>query len=116
IQAYETLVGEPPSFAEQNRLLRVEARSGQNALVPAIVATPAFYNRTAKGDPVGYVTLAAATLDQFPSQAEIDRLSRGIIVHGARPKVLNRVVLSLNPPGSKSPHPTGPTNPLYRIL
>lgn len=116
IQAYQTLVGESPSFAEQNRLLRVEARLGQNALVPAIVATPAFYNGTAKGDPAGYVTLAAATLDQFPSQAEIDRLSRRIVVQGARPQVLNRVVLSLNPPGSKSPHPTGPTNPLYRIL
>src|SRR5690606_24419189 len=33
-----------------------------------------------------------------------------------RPQVLNRVVLSLNPPGSKSPRPTGPTNPLYRAL
>lgn len=116
IQAYETLVGESPSLAEQNRLLRVEAGLGRNALVPAIVATPAFYNRTAQSDPVGYVTLAAATLDQFPSQAEIDRLSRGIVVHGARPKVLNRVVLSLNPPGSKSARPTGPTNPSYRNL
>ena len=116
IQTYETLVGEPPSLAEQNRLLRVEAAAGQNALAPAIVATPVFYNRTAKGDPNAYVTLAAATLDQYPSQAEIDRLSRRIVAHGALPKVLNRVVLSLNPPGSKSPHPTGPTNPLYRAL
>ncbi|WP_165251303.1 hypothetical protein [Paludisphaera soli] len=116
IRTYETLVSESPSLAEQNRLLRIEARSGQNALVPAIVATPAFYNRTAKGDPVGYVTLAAATLDQFPSQAEIDRLSGRILVQGARPQVLNRVVLSLNPPGSKSPQPAGPTNPLYRSL
>ncbi|WP_337177876.1 hypothetical protein [Paludisphaera sp.] len=116
IRAYETLVGESPSLAEQNRLLRVEARLGQNALVPAIVATPAFYNKTAQSDPVGYVTLAAATLDQFPSQAEIDRLAERIVVQGARPQVLNRVVLSLNPPGSKSAHPTGPTNPLYRAL
>jgi hypothetical protein len=53
IQAYETLVGEPPSLAQQNRLLRIESVAGQNALVPAIVATPAFYNRTANGDANG---------------------------------------------------------------
>jgi hypothetical protein len=29
---------------------------------------------------------------------------------------LHRVVLRLNPPGSKSPHPTGQSNPLYRLL
>ena len=63
IQTYETLVGESPSLAQQNRLLRIEAGAGQNALVPAIVATPAIYNRTANGDANGYVTLAAATLD-----------------------------------------------------
>jgi len=116
IQTYVTLVGESPSLAQQNHLLRIEANAGQNALVPAIVATPAFYSRTAKGDANGYVTLAAATLDQFPSQAEIDRLVRRIDLHGAGPGVLNRVVLSLNPPGSKSPHPAGPTSPLYRFL
>jgi hypothetical protein len=116
IQAYTTLVGEPPSFAEQNRLLRIESRAGQNSLVPAIVATPAFYQRVAHGDAKGYVTLAAATLDQFPSQAEIDRLARRIRVLGAGPRVLNGVVLRLNPPGSKSPPPTGRANPLYELL
>jgi hypothetical protein len=116
IQAYETLVGEPPSLAQQNHLLRIEAQAGQDALVPAIVATSAFYNRTAGGDPEGYVTLAAATLDRFPSQAEVDRLTREIVVRGARPQVLNRVVLRLDPPGSKSAHPTGRPNPLYGML
>jgi hypothetical protein len=116
VQTYETLVGRSPTLAEQNRLLRIESVAGQNALVPAIVATPAFYNGSAEGDPNGYVKLAAATLDQFPSQAEVDRLTRQIAVHGANPRVLNHVVLRLNPPGSKSPRPTGPTNPLYKLL
>lgn len=116
IQAYETLVGEPPSLAEQNRLLRIESKEGQNSLVPAIVATPAFYRRVAHGDAKSYVTLAAATLDQYPSRAEIDRLAWRINVRGAGPRVLNGVVLSLNPPGSKSPPPTGRANPLYELL
>ena len=116
IQAYETLVGEPPSLAEQDQLLRIESKAGQNSLVPAIVATPAFYQRIAHGDAKGYVTLAAATLDQYPSQAEIDRLAWRIDVRSASPQVLNSVVLSLNPPGSKSPFPTRPANPLYKML
>ena len=68
IQTYQTLVGRMPTLAEQNHLLRIEANAGQNSLVPAIVATRAFYDRTANGDANGYVTLAAATLDQFPSR------------------------------------------------
>ena len=116
IQTYETLVGEKPTFAEQNQLLRIEASAGQNSLVPAIVATPAFYERTAAGDANGYVTLAAATLDQFPSLAEVNQLTRQIVAHGADPRVLNRVVLTLNPPGSKSPYPTGQPAPLYKLL
>lgn len=116
IQAYETLVGETPTVAQQNKLLRIEARQGQNALVPAIVATPAFYYQTAGGDASGYVTLAAATLDQFPTQAEVDRLTCKIENLGARPRVLKQVVLKLNPPGSKSPEPTGEPNPLYELL
>src|SRR5690349_21465075 len=78
IQTYETLVGETPTRAEQNRLLRIEARAGQNALVPAIVATTAFYHRTAGGDASRCVTLAAATLDQFPTQEKVDRLTHKI--------------------------------------
>src|SRR5579871_688803 len=116
IQAYETLVGEKPTLAEQNHLLRIEAAAGQNALVPAIVATPAFYYRTAGGDASGYVTLAAATLDQFPTQAKVDRLTREIEILGAKPRVLNQVVLRLNPPGSKSRQPSGRPNPLYKLL
>ena len=90
IQTYETLVGRTPTFAEQNHLLRIEANAGQNSLVPAIVATRAFYDRTADGDASGYVTLAAATLDQFPSQAEVNHLARQVVVHGADPQVLNQ--------------------------
>jgi hypothetical protein len=116
IQTYETLVGREPTLAEQNHLLRIEAEAGQNSLVPAIVATRAFYERTAEGDANRYVTLAAATLDQFPSRAEVDHLARQVAVQGADPRVLNRVVLRLNPPGSKSPHPTGRANPLYELL
>jgi hypothetical protein len=116
IQAYETLVGEAPSRAEQDQLLRIEAQAGPNSLVPAIVATPAFYERFAHGDARGYVSLAAATLDQFPSQAQIDRLARRIDVRGANPLVLTGVVLRLNPPGSYSAPPTGPANPLYKLL
>lgn len=116
IQAYETLVGREPTLAEQNQLLRVESNAGQNALVPAIVATRAFFDRTANGDANGYVTLAAATLNQFPTRAEVARLAQQVIVHHADPRVLNRVVLSLNPPGSKSPHPIGGPNPLYLLL
>jgi hypothetical protein len=116
IQTYETLVGVKPSRAEQNRLLRIEAGAGQNALVPAIVATTAFYHRTAGGDPSRYVTLAAATLDQYPTQAKVDRLTREIERHGATPDVLNHVVQSLNPPGSKSRDPVGPANPEYNLL
>jgi hypothetical protein len=116
IQTYETLVGESPSRATQDRLLRIESQAGQNSLVPAIVATPAFYRRVAHGDAKGYVALAAATLDQFPSQAQIDRLTRRIDVRGAVPRVLSDVVLSLNPPWSKSSPPTGPANPLYKML
>ncbi|MDB5339779.1 MAG: hypothetical protein JWN70_5398 [Planctomycetaceae bacterium] len=116
IQAYETLVGETPTLAEQNQLIRIEARAGQNALVPAIVATPAFYERTAGGDASRYVTLAAATLNQFPTQAEVDRLTCKIENLGARPQVLNRVVRKLDPPRSKSPEPTGEPNALYELL
>ena len=116
IQTYETLVGRKPTLAEQNHLLRIEANAGQNSLVPAIVATRAFYDRTADGDANGYVTLAAATLDQFPGRAEVNHLTRQVVVHGADPQVLNRVVLRLNPPGSKSPYPTGQPNPLYKLL
>src|SRR4029078_8890063 len=116
IQTYETLVGRKPTFSEQNHLLRIEANAGQNSLVPAIVATRAFYNRTADGGANGYVTLAAAALDQFPGRAEVNRLTRQIVAHGADPQALNRVVLRLNPPGSKSPYPTGPPNPLYKLL
>ena len=43
IQTYQTLVGREPTLAEQNHLLRIEANAGQNSLVPAIVATRAFY-------------------------------------------------------------------------
>ncbi len=116
IQTYETLVGRTPTLAEQNHLLRIELNAGQNSLVPAIVATRAFYDRTAGGDASGYVTLAAATLDQFPSQAEVNHLTRQVAVHGADPQVLNQVVLRLNPPGSKSSYPTGKPNPLYELL
>jgi hypothetical protein len=116
IQTYETLVGRKPTLAEQDQLLRIEANAGQNSLVPAIVATRAFYDRTADGDANGYVALAAATLDQYPGRAEVNQLTRQVVVHGADPRVLNRVVLRLNPPGSKSPYPTGPTNPLYKLL
>ncbi len=116
IQTYETLVGRAPTLAEQNQFLRIEANAGQNALVPAIVATRAFYDQTAQGDPYGYVALAAATLDQFPTQAEVTRLAGQVAARGASPAVLNRVVLRLNPPGSKSPYPSGPPNPLYRLL
>ena len=77
IQTYQTLVGRMPTLAEQNHLLRIEANAGQNSLVPAIVATRAFYDLTANGDANGYVTLAAATLDQFPSRAEVNHLTRG---------------------------------------
>jgi hypothetical protein len=89
IQTYETLVGRKPTYAEQNHLLRIEANAGQNSLVPAIVATRAFYTWTASGDASGYVTLAAATLDQFPGQAEVNHLTRQVVVHGADPQVLN---------------------------
>jgi hypothetical protein len=82
----------------------------------AIVATSAFYNRTADGDANRYVTLAAATLDQFPSRAEVNHLTRQVVVHGADPQVLKRVVLRLNPPRSKSTYPTGRTTPPYRLL
>jgi hypothetical protein len=116
IRTYETLVGRKPPLPEQDHLLRIEANAGPNSLVPVIVATRAFYDRTADGDAHGYVTLAAATLDQYPGRAEVDLLTRQVIAHGADPQVLDRVVLGLNPPGSKSPHPTGPTNPLYRLL
>ncbi len=116
IQAYETLAGEKPTLAEQNHLLRIEAAAGQNSLVPAIVATPAFYDRTAGGDASRYVTLAAATLDQFPTQAKVDRLTREIEIRGAKPRILNQVVLRLNPPGSKSRQPIGRPNPLYKLL
>ncbi len=116
IQTYETLVGRKPGVAEQNHLLRVEAVAGQNWLVPAIVATRAFYDRTAQGNPNGYVTLAAATLDQFPSKAEVAQLTRHVVIHDAKPQVLKQVVLALNPPGSKSPYPTGQPNPLYKLL
>lgn len=116
IQAYETLVGQQPTIPVQNQLLRIEANAGQNSLVPAIVATPAFYHRTAGGDANRYVTLAAATLDQFPSQGVVNRLTHAIDVLGATPQVLSRVVLRLNPPGSKSPYPTGQPNALYRLL
>ena len=116
IQTYETLVGRKPTLAEQNRLLRIEANAGPNSLVPAIVATRAFYNRTADGEANRYVTLAAATLDQFPSRAEVNRLTRQVVANGAGAQVLKRVVLRLNPPGSKSPSPTGRTNPLYKLL
>src|SRR4051794_10404839 len=116
IQTYETLVGREPTLAEQNHLLRIEAGAGQNSLVPAIVATRAFYDRTADGDANDYVALAAATLDQFPGRAEIDHLTRQVVAHGADPRVLNRVVLRLNPPRSKSRHPTGPPDPLYTLL
>ena len=116
IQAYRTLVGRDPTFAEQNRLSRVEEIAGQNALVPAIVATRAFYQRTAGSDPHRYVPLAAATLDQFPSQAEVNRLTLQVAIHGADPQVLRHVVLRLNPPGSKSPHPTGQPTATYQTL
>lgn len=116
IQTYETLVGREPTRAEQDRLLRVEADAGQDALVPAIVATRAFYDRAAHGDAGRYVTLAAATLDQFPGEAEVERLTRQVVAHDADARVLNRVVLRLNPPGSKSPYPHGRTNPLYKLL
>ena len=111
IQTYQTLVGRRPTLAEQNHLLRIEVNAGPNSLVPAIVATRAFYDLTANGDANGYVTLAAATLDQFPSRAEVNHLARQVVVRGADPQVLYRVVLRLNPPGSKSPNPTGQTNP-----
>jgi hypothetical protein len=116
IQTYETLVGQKPTIVEQNRLLRIEASAGQNSLVPAIVATRAFYERTANGDANVYVKLAAATLDQFPGRAEVNHLTRQVLVHDADPQVLHRVVLRLNPPGSKSPYPTGRLNPLYKLL
>ncbi len=116
IQTYETLVGRTPTYAEQNQLLRNEANAGQNALVPAIVATRTFYDRTAGGDANGYVTLAAATLDQFPSQAQVNHLTQQIVVHGADPQVLNQVVLSLNPPGSKSTYPTGQPTSSFKML
>lgn len=116
IQTYETLVGRAPTVAEQNHLLRIEARAGQNSLVPAIVATKEFYRRTAGGDPYGYVKLAAATLDQFPGDAEVNRLTRQIVDGGATQRVLNHVVLRLNPPGSKSPQPTGKPSALYKLL
>ena len=88
----------------------------RNALSPAIVATRAFYQRTAGSDSHRYVTLAAATLDQFPSQAEVNRLTRQVAIHGADPQVLRHVVLRLNPPGSKSPHPTGRPTATYQTL
>lgn len=116
IQAYETLVGETPTLAQQNKLLRIEARAGENRLVPAIVATQDFYYRTAGGDASRYVTLAAATLDQFPTQAEVERLTCKIENLGARPQVLTRVVRKLDPPRSKSPEPTGEPNALYELL
>lgn len=116
IQTYETLVGETPTVAEQNRLLRIEARRGQNALVPAIVATPAFYNQTAGGDASNYVTLAAATLDQFPTQAEVERLTCTIENRGVKPQVLKHVVRRIDPPRSKSSEPTGEPNALYDLL
>ncbi len=116
IQTYDTLVGRKPTVAEQNHLLRVETQTGQNSLVPAVVATRAFYDRTAAGSASGYVTLAAATLDQFPSRAEVNHLTQQVAAQGADPQVLNRVVLRLDPPGSKSSYPTGKTNALYRLL
>jgi hypothetical protein len=116
VQAYRTLVGQEPALAEQNRLLRVEAVAGQNALVPAIVATPAFYRQAAGGDPHRYVTLAAATLDQFPSPAEVDRLTHKVATHDADPRVLTHVVARLDPPRSESPYPTGKPNPAYMLL
>jgi hypothetical protein len=116
IQSYETLVGRPPTHEEQNHLLRIEANAGQNSLVPAIVAARAFYDRTAGGDASGYVTLAAATLDQFPSQAEVNHLTEQVVVHSADRRVLNQVVLRLNPPESKSPYPIGQPNPEYELL
>ena len=84
--------------------------------MPAIVATRAFYQRTAGSGPHRYVTLAAATLDQFPSQAEVNRLTLQVAIHGADPQVLRHVVLRLNPPGSKSPHPTGQPTATYETL
>jgi hypothetical protein len=116
IRSYETLVGTKPTLAEQNHLLRIESNEGQNSLVPAIVATRAFYDRTAHGDAYEYVTLAAATLDQFPNKGQINRLTRQVVIHDAEPRVLKHVVLTLNPPGSKSPYPTGQPGALYRLL
>lgn len=116
IQTYETLVGQKPGYAEQNRLLRIEASAGQNALVPAIVATRAFYDRTAGGNATRYVTLSAATLDQFPGQSLVNRLTRQLVARGPDTQVLEHVVNRLDPPGSKSPYPTGKPNPLYMQL
>ncbi len=116
IQTYDTLVGNKPTLVEQNRLLRIEINAGQNSLVPAIVATRAFYDQTAHGDANGYVKLAAATLDQFPTQAQINRLTHQVVAHNADSQVLNHVVLALNPPGSKSAHLTGQPNALYKQL
>ena len=116
VQTYQTLVGQDPIIAQQNHLLKVESKGGQNSLVPAIVASTSFYEQTAGGDPSGYVPLAAATLDVFPGPSEVNRLTRQVVVHRASAQVLNHVVKKLSPPGSKSSTPTGRPTASYELL
>jgi hypothetical protein len=115
-QTYETLVGRAPTPAESRGLLHVQARAGNYGVTAAIVGSRAFFEQTAGGDPGRYVPLAAATLDVYPDQAKVDRLTALVESRGAGPLALRAVVSRLTPPGSFTPPPSGPLNPLYRTL
>ncbi|QDV38048.1 hypothetical protein [Tautonia plasticadhaerens] len=115
-RTFLTLVGRPPTHAETRGLLHVQAKAGNYGVTAAIVGSRPFYERTAGGDPGRYVPLAAATLDVYPSPATVDRLTALVDRREGGPGALRAVVDRLTPPGSFTPPPSGPLDPIYRTL
>ncbi|AGA28809.1 hypothetical protein [Singulisphaera acidiphila] len=115
-QTYRTLVGQAPTPAQTGTLVRVQAKAGNYGVTAAIVGSRPFFEQMAGGDPHRYVSLAAATLDVYPNQVTVDRLAAQVEARDASAHILRAVVTRLTPPGSFSPPPQGPTNPLYRSL
>lgn len=115
-QTYRTLVGQSPTPAQTRGLLRVQSKAGNYGVVAAIVGSRPFFERTAGGDPHHYVSLAAATLDVYPSQTTVDRLASQVEARDASTHILRAVVARLTPVGAFAPPPQGPLNPIYRTL
>ncbi|WP_406697976.1 hypothetical protein V5E97_03890 [Singulisphaera sp. Ch08] len=115
-QTYRTLVGREPTPAETRGLLHVQAKAGNYGVIAAIVGSRPFFDRTAGGNSQQYVTLAAATLDVYPSQATVVRLAGQVEARDASRHILRAVVARLTPVGSFAPPPRGPLNPIYQTL